>query len=456
MASLSDCLQVAEYDQDDIDEDGMASLVTHAASSGNVQLCDWMHEDGYPWDLDAAKAAAEAGHEELAHHLLNIYGEEEASAECLANVLAGAAAGCSLAALRRMYERCSREAREKGKKRLVGAAVCGASSEWQQKAEWLAAELQSCPMPPPSAWGKLASRPDALQRLQWVADRNCPLPMPNSRAFAKLCGCVDGVTALAVVRLLLSEAPEGSLPPGKKAAREAAMAGHVPVLQALVGGGCAMSAQVLHAALCNGRMEAVAWLAEMLLEQQENQQQQQQDEEGEADEDDEEEGESDEDDEEEGEADEDDEEEGEADEDDEEEGEADEDDEEVADGDVVDEVELLEHLQGLGAGGANNGGGGGPLQLNADLFVSVLIAGHEEAAVWLLDKGCPAPPAAGPPLGPHDPWARVAEYGSVQLLEELARRGYPMPVSTVRCMRQPVVHLGSAPGRGGDRALGAG
>ncbi|GLC44922.1 hypothetical protein PLESTM_001662800 [Pleodorina starrii] len=267
-----------------------------AARAGHRQVCAWLLERGCPWDECALPAAAAGGHPELVEWLLS-----ERPRRCLreldvAGVLTAAAEGCDLLALRQLQGRLLAAAEPLPPPPLgagaapaapppppprltprqvclmIAAAAGSPTTDWRAKLEWL--ETQPGGAGPGVSGGgaaaaaactKAAACSDAPERLVWLRQRGYPLYAPAAAAAAAQAGNVPSL------EYILVESGGGFLVPHlwKQAARAAAKAGHLAVLQALHAAGCLSypgdDLLLIYAAAGGGAaLPMVAWLVGLL------------------------------------------------------------------------------------------------------------------------------------------------------------------------------------------------
>ncbi|PNH06642.1 Ankyrin repeat domain-containing protein [Tetrabaena socialis] len=294
-----------------------------AAAAGQLDVCAWLKERGCPWlELNALTAAAAAGHQATCEWLLADccteavrWGAAAAAARMEAlrwgaaaaaargghvglmdwlllpdggrsrhdvpQLLAGAAGGCDLHTLQRLHHTYlgSRgwELYDDEKLPAVISAAAGSpTADWQAKVEWLQARGY-----PQGLWAfkEAAAKPDALSRLQWLRQRGYRISSIAARSAAKA-GNVEVLQYVLGQGIVAdAEMMAGAAQGGHVAVMEvlhargvrsdestmwsAARRGHLPAMAWLVerlGARTALTARVFALAACSGRMELLTWL----------------------------------------------------------------------------------------------------------------------------------------------------------------------------------------------------
>ncbi|PNH02648.1 hypothetical protein TSOC_011348 [Tetrabaena socialis] len=282
---------------------GMESVLEAAAAAGQVDVCAWLKERGCQGDYErvlmaaagaghqavcewcpevvdysgATAAAARGGHVGLMDWLLLCMdragaaadaavgdGAVFATARAAAVAAGGAAGGCDMPTLQRLYythvdtlPRCL-QAYGNPQPAILSAAAGSPTADWQAKVEWL--EARGYPQTTEASM-QAAAQPDALPRLQWLQQRGYPLDYGVAYCAAE----AGNVEALQYV---LSQGVEaGMLWPGRLDRYSmlcAAKGGRMAVMEVLRACGVPMDAETVTVAAAAGHLPAVAWLVERL------------------------------------------------------------------------------------------------------------------------------------------------------------------------------------------------
>ncbi|GFR40800.1 hypothetical protein Agub_g1417 [Astrephomene gubernaculifera] len=227
------------------------NVIEEAAGAGQQAICEWCLAAGCPWSSDAVYAAARGGHVGLMDWLLQLCPAE--SVYVGADVLLDAAVGCELHTLQHLYHEWAGEQQLDYHDQLymVAAAARSSTPDWQDKLVWL--ETQG--FPGDQACLGAASCPDALDRLRWLRGRGYPLNEDVALVEAAERGNLE-----VLQYLLLSEGVEPSLECGRMAAR----CGSLGALTLLHAHGCPMDMETVRAAARKGHLQVVVWLVEAL------------------------------------------------------------------------------------------------------------------------------------------------------------------------------------------------
>ncbi|GFR41069.1 hypothetical protein Agub_g1709 [Astrephomene gubernaculifera] len=223
-----------------------------AAGAGQWAICEWCLAAGCSWSAGAVYAAARGGHVGLMEWLLQLRPAEGARVQA-AELLRAAAFGCELHTLQRLYRDWAGEQQQVSdhvKKIIVAAAARSSTPDWQAKLVWL--ETQG--FPGSNACSGAASCPDALDRLRWLRGRGYPLDEDVAGVAAER-GNVE-----VLQYLLLSEGIGPSLDCGSGAAA----CGSLGALALLHAHGCPMDVGTVRAAAREGHLHVVVWLVETL------------------------------------------------------------------------------------------------------------------------------------------------------------------------------------------------
>ncbi|GFR42537.1 hypothetical protein Agub_g3443 [Astrephomene gubernaculifera] len=142
-----------------------------AAEAGQRAACEWLLAAGCPWSHAAVYSAARGGHVGLMEWLLQQ--RPERAEVCNMRLLQTASRGCDLATLQRLYRdwRGARLGRQ-FKCDILTTVVGSPAPDWQDKVVWL--EKQGCPKDP-SVCAEAATCSDALSRLAWLRRRGYPV-----------------------------------------------------------------------------------------------------------------------------------------------------------------------------------------------------------------------------------------------------------------------------------------
>ncbi|PNH06649.1 Ankyrin repeat domain-containing protein [Tetrabaena socialis] len=222
-----------------------------AAGGGQQAVCEWLLADGCGNAdfLKAAASAAAGGHVGLMDMLLLRVDSAGVDA-----VLMGAAEGCDLPTLQRLHHTHVNTlpgAVSAWYMYIVIRATAGSpTADWQAKVEWL--EARGCPKTVEACW-KAAAKPDALSRLQWLRQRGYPLSSNVATSAAE----VGNVEALQYVLDEGVGVDDGMM-------WCAAEGGHVAVMEVLHARSAPMSEETVGLAAAAGHLTAVAWLVERL------------------------------------------------------------------------------------------------------------------------------------------------------------------------------------------------
>ncbi|PNH03277.1 Ankyrin repeat domain-containing protein [Tetrabaena socialis] len=234
-------------------------LLDAAAGGGQQAVYEWLLVNGCPKgdEVEAAARAAMRGHEGMMDWLL-LGGSApgETSVEALEALLRAAAAGCALSALERLHhtylDSRGRELSLESQQAVLSAAVQSPTSDWRAKVEWLEARgyprtIHAC--------GAAVAMPGALPRLQWLQQQGYSL---GQRA-AHNAASGGNVEAL---RYVLGQ--QGSGYRGESLMAGAAHGGHVAVMEVLHEYGIPAGVYATESAAGGGHLPAVAWLVERL------------------------------------------------------------------------------------------------------------------------------------------------------------------------------------------------
>ncbi|PNH00955.1 hypothetical protein TSOC_013184 [Tetrabaena socialis] len=253
-----------------------AAVFKSAAAAGHLHVCIWLHQHGCPCDLHVLPAAARGGHAELCEWLLahSAADRQRAAAGAAvgghvglverllggdspdAQVLEGAAAGCDLPTLQRLYGAYLRgrgvgalpmyRLRPSVARPIASAAAASPTPDWRAKVEWL--EARGFPRTA-DACVSAAKRPDAPSRLAWLRGRGYPLGE----------GTALRAAGAGNLEALQFAAEQGVVADGRAMDLEA-QGGHVGVMQWLHARGLAVGEGAVGAAAEGGHPRAVAWL----------------------------------------------------------------------------------------------------------------------------------------------------------------------------------------------------
>ncbi|KXZ48411.1 hypothetical protein GPECTOR_28g818 [Gonium pectorale] len=239
--------------------DGSRLLET-AAQGGHLHMCEWLLSlDDLDWPSDGSNAAAHGGHVGLMLWLLG-QGATLAQFEHIRFELPvkGAAHGCDLATLQRVWREARQDQRNRHKERAIVAAAGSPTPDWAAKVEWL--EAQGCPRSEAVAVEVIAQAgAEAVGRLAWLRSRGYPI------ADWALEEAVAGGNVAAVLYLVLYAT---GWPPVivSQAAMVAARGGHLHLLVWLLetfgAEAVELGDQLFTAAAESGRVELLAWLRE--------------------------------------------------------------------------------------------------------------------------------------------------------------------------------------------------
>ncbi|KXZ42670.1 hypothetical protein GPECTOR_125g503 [Gonium pectorale] len=126
---------------------GLRKALAAAAGGGHQHVCEWLLAvEPRAWSSAAVGSAARGGHVGLMEWLLErgeALGLSAASCIALACIAGGAAHGCGLAALRRLWPAYGQPLPPALKARVLAAAAGSPTPDWAAKVEWL--EAQGCP-----------------------------------------------------------------------------------------------------------------------------------------------------------------------------------------------------------------------------------------------------------------------------------------------------------------------
>ncbi|GLC39390.1 hypothetical protein PLESTM_000891500 [Pleodorina starrii] len=256
-----------------------------AARGGHSATCEWMLASGCrPWSSRAPGEAAAGGHVGLMDRLLAAAEAAAAAAPPppggvdvdVGALLRGAAQGCSLATLQRLYDRYGRRVAGQHAAAaaacswgefLIPAAVLSPTPDWQAKAEWLAGRV-------PPAYDEqevvtrvgrsvhLYGRSDWRARLDWLR-RRLTRAVGHERTDEFVWAAVLAGNTAAADDLLPPPPPgDGRVPPWVPAV--AVGEGHLPMLHMLEARGHLPDPGMLRAALRSGRLAVVRWVSERL------------------------------------------------------------------------------------------------------------------------------------------------------------------------------------------------
>ncbi|KXZ44128.1 hypothetical protein GPECTOR_73g649 [Gonium pectorale] len=229
-------------------------LLGAAAAGGHRHVCEWLLGLGLAWSSDGVAEAARGGHvglmewlQERRHHMRLSQDVEVRQTA----VVKGAAHGCDLATLQRIWQDWGypTDARRGA---VLASAAGSPTPDWSAKVEWL--EAQGCR---PAEWvtREAAGCPDAPARLAWLRGRGYPL----GRFAVEAAACAGGVAALQYLLVEVGVRPEVDTFRIAAAPERRRLA----ALQALHAAGiltadCARGVSV--AAACGGHLRVVAWL----------------------------------------------------------------------------------------------------------------------------------------------------------------------------------------------------
>ncbi|PNH12168.1 Ankyrin repeat domain-containing protein [Tetrabaena socialis] len=231
-----------------------------AARCGHTAMCEWLVANSLAQSCELACGAAHGGHVGLMDLLLR--SAPGCSPDTITSLLEAAAAGCDLPTLQRLLhayldsDHVDRHSAEQ-KAAVLAAAAASLTEDWRAKVECL--EDRGYPRTGADC-SAAASLPDWRARLGWLRQRGYRL---TSAALVEAAGG-GHVDAL---QYLVAEGVEMDADTIKRAALHAAKAGHVAVLQVLVGGPTFRAAALvgaLAAAAEEGHLPVVAWLADVL------------------------------------------------------------------------------------------------------------------------------------------------------------------------------------------------
>ncbi|KXZ44125.1 hypothetical protein GPECTOR_73g646 [Gonium pectorale] len=233
-------------------------LLGAAAAGGHRHVCEWLLGLGLVWSSDGLAEAARGGHVGLMEWLqerrphMRLIEKTAAEPDAQLLLLEGAAHGCDLATLQRLW-RASGALRSReegcGGPTLAAAAAGSPTPDWAAKVKWL--EAQGCPRG--SAAQAAAACPDAPARLAWLRGRGFPVNESTVVAAARSGN-------VAAVQYLLAEV--GVAPAGRSTAPAyAAQGGHLAALQALHAAGWGVGAShTSRTAAARGHLHVLAWL----------------------------------------------------------------------------------------------------------------------------------------------------------------------------------------------------
>ncbi|PNH04065.1 hypothetical protein TSOC_009814, partial [Tetrabaena socialis] len=261
------------------------SLFESAAEAGQLDMCAWLQQQGWPlgtclldaaarggqqavyeWllangcpngnEVEAAAQAAKRGHVRMMDWLLLGASAPEEMPLCKEDLLQAVAAGCDLPTLQRLHhtylDSRGGELPDWSQQEVVAAAAGSPTADWQAKVLWL--EARGCPRAE-EACTRAAAEPDALARLQWLRQRGYPFGQLVAHRAA-------GAGSVEALQYVLDQGGAGY--DGVGLMESAAHGGHVAIMEVLHARGIPADEHATVLAAAGGHLPAVAWLVEKL------------------------------------------------------------------------------------------------------------------------------------------------------------------------------------------------
>ncbi|KXZ54371.1 hypothetical protein GPECTOR_5g450 [Gonium pectorale] len=153
---------------------GISDSLEAAAGGGHRHVCEWLLSLNNRWRKSGEAAAARSGHvglmEWLQEQRPQMRFKTQDPTEQAVDLVRGAAHGCDLVTMQRLWPRLEHFDNINAHRALVLAAAAGSPTpDWAAKVEWL--EAQGCRLSDSRAANEAAALPDAVARLAWMRGR---------------------------------------------------------------------------------------------------------------------------------------------------------------------------------------------------------------------------------------------------------------------------------------------